>query len=115
MKKILFLVFTLTLIIGKIYAQRTVKTYQPAYVINSETAKRIASEQQLNKKSVEIQLLLIDYPILEKIEEYNRRQKYSLINDSLILTVMDSDDGKYTLFYLKNNEIYKVKNKKRIN
>jgi hypothetical protein len=95
-------------------AQRTIKRYQPVYLINTESATRIALEQQLNKKTFSIELFLIDYPVLDSLKNYDPKVKYSIINDALISAVTPSANGKWTYYYLKNNIIYKVKNKKRV-
>ena len=106
---------SLVLSITAVNAQRTTKTYQPVYLINTDGATRIAKEQQLNKKTFLIEVFLIDYPVLDSIKNYDPKAKYSLINDNLISAVAPSMNGKWTFYYLKNNQIYKVKNKKRIN
>jgi hypothetical protein len=115
MKKLLFLASLLLLSAGAVKAQRTTKTYQPVYLINTESATRIAVEQQLKKKTFSIEMFLIDYPVLDSIKDYNPKAKYSLINDALIRAVAPSANGKWTYYYLKNDQIYKVKKKKTIN
>lgn len=113
--KNLILLVSLVLSITVANAQRTTKTYQPVYLINTDGATRIAVEQQLKKKTFSIEMFLVDYPVLDSIKNYDPKAKYSLINDNLISAVATSSDNKWTLYYLKNNQIYKVKNKKRIN
>jgi hypothetical protein len=96
-------------------AQKTVKSYQSAYLINRESAVRIAKEQQLNKKTVAVQVFLIEYPVLDSIKNYNPREKYSLINSDLISAVVTSDDNRGITFFLKNGEVYRVKKKRQVN
>lgn len=113
--KNLILLVSLMLYITVANAQRTSKTYQPVYLINTDGATRIAVEQQLKKKTFSIEMFLVDYPVLDSIKNFDPKAKYSLINDALISAVATSSNGKSTIYYLKNNQIYKVKNKKRIN
>jgi hypothetical protein len=113
MKKLFNLCGILFFLNLPIYAQKTVKVYEPVYLLNTETARRVAMEQQLKQKSVPVQILLIDYPILDSLKNYNPKEKYSLINDKLISAIATTE--KYTLYYLKNDQIYKVKKKKRTN
>lgn len=115
MKKLLFLVFMLLLANFTASAQRTTKTYQSVYIINSETAQRIALEQQLNKKTFSVQAFLAEYPVLDDLKDFNPKEKYGLINDALISAVASSANGKWTFYYLKNNQIYKVKKKRTTN
>jgi hypothetical protein len=113
MKKLLFMVAMLVLTTVATYAQKTIKMYQPAYLINRESAERIAKEQQLNKKTVSVQVFMLDYPVLDSIENFNKKDKYSLINSALITSVIESN--KTTTFILTNGVAYKVKKKNQIN
>lgn len=97
------------------YAQKTIKMYQPAYLINRESAERIAKEQQLNKKTLSIQVFMLDYPVLDSIETFKRKEKYSLINSMLISSVEVSKNNKFTTFLLINGVKYKVKKKHQVN
>lgn len=114
MKKLLFLVFMLVLTSVTTNAQKTVKSYQSAYLINRESAERIAKEQQLNKKTIAVQMFLIEYPVLDSLKNFNPKEKYSLINNALISAVVTSDDNKAVTFFLKNGEVYKVKKKHQV-
>ena len=71
-------------------------------------------EQQLKKKTFSIQIFLADYPVLDSLKDFDPKAKYSIINDALIQAVAPSANGKWTFYYLKNDQIYKVKNKQRI-
>lgn len=113
MKKLLFIISMLLLVDFTVSAQKKIKTYQPVYIINSETAKRVALEQQLNIKTSVVQVFLIEYPVLEDLKNFDSKKKYGLINDALIDVVAPSNNKKWTLYYLKNNKVYKVKNKRR--
>lgn len=111
MKKLTLLFAILLITTLNVVGQRTVKTYQQAYVLNTETAKRIATEVQLSHKSSTIQIFLIDYPVLDEISDFDPKKRYSLINDDLIVDYIEDD--KFITFNLINKKVYKVKKKKR--
>lgn len=95
-------------------AQTKISTYQKAYLLNKEAAVKVAKEQQMKQKNINIEIFLAEYPVLEDMNDFNKRHKYSLINDQLIEAVVVPDHGKYILFLLKNNIKYKVKKKKQV-
>ncbi len=114
MKKLLILLLLVAGITGSVHAQKTEKTYQLAYLANKEAAVKVAKEQQLNHKSVQIQIFLAEYPVLDSIKNFNKKEKYSLINDALIEAVVVPEHGKYTLYLSKNGLEYKVKTKNKV-
>jgi len=113
MKNILFLIIAL---VGSTfaYAQKTQKSYYPAYLINTNTVERVATEQQLKTKSIAVQTLLLDYPVLEDLSTFSSKEKYGVINASLV-TSIDDDNPKYKIFHLTNGQEYKVKKSKQSN
>lgn len=113
MKKYTLLSLFILSIMSVSYCQKTVKTYDPAYVINTKTLERIALESQLNQQSFEVQVFIMDYPILDDLTTYSKHQKYSMINTKLIKLVIDGK--KIQTFYLTNGKKYRVKKSKRIN
>jgi hypothetical protein len=102
----------LCFIVNVSFSQRTEKTYYPAYIDNKQLAAKFASEQQLHKKSIQIEILLLDYPILENLNEFSKKERYSIINSELVLSIEETT--KFKVFILTNKIIYKVRKSKLV-
>jgi len=110
MKNLLFL--TIALVGSTLtYAQTTKKSYYSAYLINTNTVEQVAKEQQLKHKSVGIEVLLLDYPVLDTLSTFSSKEKYGIINSTLVKSI--DEDEKYKTFHLTNGKDYKVRKSKQ--
>lgn len=109
MKTLLFLLLSTTVA----FSQRSV-TLLPAYV-NAEPKEfqRLIEDNARKNPLPETVKLFKDYPVLLTLDKFNKKAKYSFINEALL-----SGDPIYTnkgiIFPLKNGVQYKVKDKKRL-
>lgn len=107
MKNIVLILVIVFGIVAVSFGQKTEKSYYPAYVANTKTLERIAKESQLRTKDFDVEIFILDYPVLDDLNQFFKKKKYSMINESLVKDIEET--SKYKIFIFTNGKRYKVK------
>lgn len=91
--------------------KRTVNNYYPAYVQDTPSMAVIGKHNFLVHKNFDVEIFLIDHPVLDSIQDFRSNVKYSLINTKLC-TSPPTETAKKIEYNLVNGKKYVVKKDK---